>query len=112
MVVNAIGTVITVLAKGTLSGFAAGLVFKALHGKNETAAVALAAITAPVVNTGIFLIGCLLFFLETITMWAGGTNVGVYMITGFVGLNFVVEVAINMILSPVILRLLKLSKQF
>lgn len=112
LVVNAIGTVITVLAKGTLSGFAAGLVFKALHGKNETAAVALAAITAPVVNTGIFLIGCLLFFLETITMWAGGTNVGVYMITGFVGLNFVVEVAINMILSPVILRLLKLSKQF
>ena len=112
LVVNAIGTVITVLAKGTLSGFAAGLVFKALQGKNETAAVALAAITAPVVNTGIFLIGCVLFFLETITMWAGGTNVGVYMITGFVGLNFVVEVAINMILSPVILRLLKLSKQF
>lgn len=33
------------------------------------------------------------------------------MITGFVGLNFVVELAVNVVLSPVIVRLVNISKK-
>ena len=64
--VNPIGTVITVLVKGALAGWCAGLVFKALEKKNTWLAVIAAAIVCPVVNTGVFVIGCYLFFLDFI----------------------------------------------
>lgn len=109
--VNPLGTVLTVLVKGALAGLCAGLVFRALEQKNTWLAVIAAAIVCPVVNTGIFLVGCKLFFMETITEWAGGSNVGVFMITGLVGLNFVFEMLFNIVLSPVILRLIKIGKK-
>ena len=114
LVVNPLGTIVTVLVKGTMAGLCAGLVFKALEKRSSTVAVILAALTAPVVNTGLFLLGCLCFFMPTITEWgkaAGFENVGSYMIIGFVGLNFLVELLVNMVLSPVIVRLIKLGRQ-
>ena len=114
LVVNPLGTILTVLVKGTMAGLCAGLVFKALEKRSSTVAVILAALTAPVVNTGLFLLGCLCFFMPTITEWgkaAGYENVGSYMIFGFVGLNFMFEVLLNLILSPVIVRLIKLGRK-
>ena len=114
LAVNPLGTVLTVLVKGTASGFCAGLIYRALEKVNGWLAAIAAAVTAPVVNTGIFLLGCLLFFLPTITEWgkaAGFENVGLYMVTAFVGLNFLFELAVNLILSPVIVRLVKLGRQ-
>ena len=111
LAVDVPGTVITVLAKGLLCGFTAGVTYNLISRKNKTLAVIVAAIVCPVVNTGIFLTGCLLFFMETITQWAGGTNVGYYMITVLVGFNFVFELVINIVLSPVIVRLLKIKKK-
>jgi hypothetical protein len=57
-------TIVLVLAKGIGAGVASGLVFKAFAKKNQMIAVVLAAIVAPIVNTGIFVVGCWLFFLE------------------------------------------------
>ena len=113
--VNALGTVLTVLAKGMLAGYVSGLVYKAFESKNRTLAVALAAVACPVVNTGVFLIGCLLFFMETIGGWADamgfGANVGRYMIIGLVGANFLFELLFNVVLSPVIVRLIRIGKK-
>lgn len=114
MVVHAPGTVITVLLKGALAGFAAGAVFRALEKFNTYAAVVVSAIVCPVVNTGIFLLGCRLFFFETVASWgaaAGFENVGTYMIVGLVGLNFVVEMAINIVMAPIVLRIIKFGKK-
>ena len=47
------GTVITVLAKGTLAGVVPGLVYKALEKKNAALATVSAAVVSPIVNTGI-----------------------------------------------------------
>ena len=108
--VNALGTILTVLVKGTLAGLLSGLVYKALENKNRTLAVALAAVTCPVVNTGVFLIGCLLFFMETIGGWADamgfGANVGQYMIVGLVGANFIFELLFNVVFLSTIISLL------
>ncbi len=109
--VNVPGTLITVLAKGTLCGGAAGLVYAALQRFNRSVAAITAAIVCPVVNTGIFLLGCRIFFYETVTAWAGGTNVGRYMIVTLVGLNFLAELGINVVLSPVILRLIRIGRK-
>ena len=111
LAVNIPGTIITVLAKGILCGLGAGLVFKALSKKNMYLAVILAAIVCPVINTGVFLIGCFLFFMETVTQWAGGTNVGQYMIVGLVGFNFLIEMAVNIVLSPIVVRLINVRNK-
>lgn len=105
------GTIITVLAKGTLSGLCAGLVYKALCKKNQMIAVLAAAITAPIVNTGVFLIGCAVFFLDTIKVWAGAENVFVYMLVALVGFNFFIELGINLVLNPTIVALIRIGKK-
>ena len=114
LAVNPVGTVLTVLLKGTLAGLAAGAVYKLLEKKNSLVATICAGMTAPVVNTGIFLIGCLIFFMPTINEWAkaaGMENAGKFMIVGLVGLNFIFEFVINLVLSSVILKLISLGKK-
>lgn len=76
-----------------------------------SSAVFASAAICPIVNTGIFLLGCRLFFYETIKEWAGGSNVGAYMIFGLVGLNFIVELAINLILCPVIVTIIRIGEK-
>lgn len=113
LTVNVAGTIITVLLKGTLCGLCAGLVYKLLE-KNKVVAVFAAAAICPIVNTGVFLLGCLVFFLETITGWAalyGFENVGAYMIFGLTGANFLIELGVNLVLAPVITRLIKIGKK-
>lgn len=111
LAVDVPGTLITVLAKGILCGGAAGLVYTALQRFSRPAAAITAAVVCPVVNTGVFLLGCRIFFYETVTAWAGGTNVGRYMIVTLVGLNFLAELGINVVLSPVILRLIRIGRK-
>lgn len=112
--VNVFGTVLTVLLKGAACGFAAGLTYKLLAKYNKYAAILAAAIVCPLVNTGVFLLGCLLFFLDTIKAWGAGlgfTNTVSYMFLVLVGGNFLFELATNMILSPVILRILNFKEK-
>ena len=87
------GTIITVMIKGFLSGYLAGLTYKALESKNRYLAVIVSAIVCPVVNTGIFILGCFVFFMDTINAGASaeGMSVAAYLIIFFVGLNFVFE---------------------
>lgn len=107
------GTVITVILKGALAGLAAGLVYLLLEKVNLILAVAVAAIVCPVVNTGIFLLGCRVFFFDTINAWAaasGYESAGKYMIIALVGVNFLIEMAINIVLSPTIVKLISIGK--
>ena len=62
--INAVGTVITCLLKGALAGAAAGAVYKLLENKNRWIAVILASLVCPIVNTGIFVIGCYVFIYK------------------------------------------------
>jgi len=111
LAVNVPGTICTCILKGLLAGLAAGAVYKLLEKKNQLASVVTAGIVCPVVNTGVFLLGCLVFFLDTVKEWGAGAgyeNVGAYFLFGFVGLNFVIELAINLVLSTAIVRILKI----
>ena len=106
------GTIITVMVKGIAAGLVAGLVYKLLESKNRYLAVIAAAIVCPIVNTGIFIIGCFIFFIDTVKSGAAGAgmSVGAYLIIFFVGLNFVFELLTNIILSPAIVKLLNIRK--
>lgn len=114
LAVDVLGTVVTVLVKGTACGLAAGLIYKLLEKRSRTVAVIAAAVLCPLVNTGIFLLGCWVFFLDTITGWAaayGFANVGAYMIFGLTGINFLIELGVNLVLAPVITRLIRIGKK-
>ena len=147
LAVNPIGTVITVLVKGTAAGLCSGLaykfvlsllnrtskkriqvikkqygigeccedgVYKYISRNNRYLSVIVAAIVCPIVNTGIFLIGCKLFFFETISQWgaaAGFENAASYMFIGLAGINFLIELGTNLLLSPVIVRLISYAKK-
>ena len=111
--INVPGTIITVLVKGTLCGLFAGLVYKLLQNKNRYLAVMVSAIVCPIVNTGVFLLGCKLFFMSAITEWglAGGfANAAEYMFLGLAGGNFIFELVTNIVLAPVILRVINFNK--
>ena len=109
------GTLLTVLVKGIACGGLSGLVYAWLAQKNRTLAAVTAAIVCPVVNTGVFLLGCRIFFMPMLADMAQnlgfGDNVGRFMIIGLVGVNFLAELGINIVLSPVILRLIRIGRK-
>lgn len=107
------GTVITVMVKGIMCGLCAGLVYKLLKGKNRYAAIVASAVVCPVVNTGIFILGCLAFFMDAVRDMASanGKSVFMYILVGFVGLNFVFELLTNIVLSPTILRIVNIREK-
>ena len=116
MVVDPFGTVLTVLLKGTLAGACAGFVYKLLAKKLPPIVSTIgAAAVCPIVNTGIFLLGCRLFFFDTVKTWADaagfGENATGYMFLVLVGLNFVFELAVNILLCPAIVTLVRIAEK-
>ena len=108
--INPFGTVVTVLLKGALAGLCAGFVYKLLEKVNTYLAVAVAAVVCPLVNTGIFALGSYVFFLDAIKEWASAESLSatVFIFTVLIGLNFIFELIFNIVLCPIIHRLIKL----
>lgn len=102
-------TALVCLAKGAFAGFAAGAVYSALRRANETAGAVVAAVVSPIVNTGIFLLALYFLFYDILAEWAAGAGADIttYMLTGLVGVNFLIEMGVNVVLSPVIVRILR-----
>ena len=110
---NVPGTIITVLVKGILCGLTAAVVYKLLEKHNKLVAAIVAAIACPIVNTGVFVLGCRIFFYNDIAKMAleGGFASPVALIfLGFVGGNFIFELITNLILAPTITTVLKAIK--
>lgn len=114
MVYNIPGTLITVLLKGAACGAAAGLAYHLLERFNRYLAVLVAAIVCPVVNTGVFLLGGIIFFLKDADAIAASLHLGVTGMDVFWVLamgNFLFELGMNIVISPVTLKILNLGKK-
>jgi uncharacterized membrane protein len=109
--INPFLTALICVVKGAAAGFVPGLIYRALNktalGKYDIVPAIIAAATAPIINTGLFVAGLSAFFYDTLVAWASGTQVLVYVITGLVGVNFIVELIINIVLAPVISTVVK-----
>ena len=108
LAINPFLTVVICLVKTGVAGMVSGFIFKALYRKNLTVAVILAAIAAPIVNTGLFAIGCMAFFWKTLQEWAGGSNTLGFLFLTMIGINFIIEFAVNSILSPSIVYIVRI----
>ena len=97
------------LVKGIAAGLAAGVVYRAIAGKSLAhgtmmAGSIVAGIVSPVVNTGLFVLCLSLLFHDILVTWAAGSELVYYVIFTLTGINFVLELVINLVLSTVIVR--------
>ena len=110
MGVNPVACILICVLKGAGAGFLAGLVYDLIAKKNSRIGVIAAGIVCPVVNTGIFIIGMLIFFTSALESWASGQGLFYYVIFGLTGVNFLVELAVNLVLSSGITAIIKYAK--
>ncbi len=111
MAVSIPGTVITVMLKGICAGLLAGLAYRLVEKRNVYLATLCAAVVSPLANTGVFILGCAVFFLPTIQTWAGDKSVWEHIIFVMVGANFLVEFAVNVVLSGAITTIIQVGKK-
>ena len=111
MGINPLGCVLVCLLKGVAAGFFAGLFYELIAKKNDKLGVLISGVVCPVVNTGLFIVGMLVFFFDTLSGWAGGQNLLLYIIVGLTGVNFLVELAVNIVLSSGITRIIRAGKK-
>ncbi|MBE5765195.1 MAG: ECF transporter S component [Clostridiales bacterium] len=102
-------TFLTCVLKTTVAGFLSGLVYNMLKEKKAVLAVFVASAIVPVVNTALFILGCLCMTNSVYAM-ANGTNVIVFILVSLVTFNFFIELAINLILAPTLHKVLKYIK--
>ena len=107
MSLNALGCILICIGKGAAAGWISGLVYRLIAKKNIHLGVVVAAIVCPIVNTGIFIIGMMLFYMSTLESWARGQAVIYYAIFGLTGVNFLVELAVNLVLSSGITSIIR-----
>ena len=110
MGVNPVACILICVLKGAGAGFLAGLVYDLIAKKNSRIGVIAAGIVCPVVNTGLFIIGMLIFFTSALESWASGQGLFYYVIFGLTGVNFLVELAVNLVLSSGITAIIKYAK--
>lgn len=107
-------TLVLCVLKGALAGFGAGLFYKLLKNKKyKLPGVIVSAVSAPIINTGIFVAGLFIFYYPLMQEFAAANEFASafsFIFVGIVGLNFIVEFAINVLLIPIILRILKAVK--
>ena len=111
MGMNAIGTVITVIAKGTSAGLVSGLVYKGLKNKNKVVAIIIASIVAPLVNSLLYRVGLVTFFREYFFGKANdkGLSPIAYFVVAFTSASFFLEVGLSAIFSPIIVRICNIA---
>lgn len=110
LAINPIGTVVVVLLKGMLAGIIAGAVYELIQKKSKLAGVITAGVVCPVVNTGVFLAGCYIFFQDWLVAVFGTTGFAT-VVAGLVTINFAIELGINLVLATVIERIIRLGEK-
>lgn len=105
MPVSPVGTVLACLLKCTLAGLISGFVFKLLRKKNKILGLIVSSLLVPIINTGIFIICCLIFFrpiLESNVTSGAFPNIWMFLLVGFIGWNFLIELVSTGVLSPIV----------
>ncbi|MBE6532038.1 MAG: hypothetical protein E7676_00835 [Ruminococcaceae bacterium] len=97
-------TILICIVKGTLAGMVPAFVFNALKGKNHLLASIAASVVAPVVNTGVFALGCLIIKNDVIAtagkLGIEAVNFATLLFGVIITANFFIELLINVVFAP------------
>ena len=103
MAISPVATVFACLTKTAIAGVVAGLVAKLCEKKDKKVLGSiLASILVPLINTGIFVIFCVCWFMEGL----GLTSFGM-IFTALIGVNFLIEIVINVVICPTLNNVLQ-----
>ena len=104
-------TTLTCILKTTVAGLVAGVAYDFIAKKNSLVATFVASALVPAINTALFIVGCL-FMTDSVHAMASSeaTNVLVYILISLVTFNFFIELAINLVVSPALARVIKIIK--
>lgn len=107
-------TLLICMLKGILAGIGAGWIYKPLKTtRMQKPAIVLSAISCPLINTGLFVAALFLVYYDLMASAAtenGSANAVTFIIFVIVGFNFLVELAVNVLLVPLVLRLTTVFK--
>lgn len=103
---SAVGTTLVCLLKGTAAGAVAALCYSAVGKKRPLLATFAASAATPIVNTGLFAIAFVTIFGGMLQSFAGDANPFVFLLTGMIGVNFIVEFFVNMALGTAVARII------
>lgn len=100
---------LVVMGKGVLAGLASGCIYRLVKKKDAAGykAMLCAAAICPVVNTGVFILCMLTFFRPVLEAWSAGGGVAAFILSGLILVNFIPELAINLVFSPASQRILQ-----
>lgn len=100
-------TALVCFGKGIMAGVVPALLYKLFAKKNTYLAVFVAALSAPIVNTGLFLLGSLTLLDTLSTMLGEGQSMLNFLFIGCAGVNFIVEFLVNLAGAPAIYTVLR-----
>lgn len=101
-----IATTFTCIFKTTVAGLIAGLVYEIFKNKNRLIGVLFASAIVPIINTALFIVGCLCM-TNSVYALADGGNVFTFILVSLVTFNFFIELALNLIVAPAINRVIE-----
>lgn len=105
--ISPLGTILTCLLKTTLAGVLAGLIMMIFKKYNKkTAGSIVASILVPIINTGVFAIFCLLFFMDRLTE-INPNNIASALFLGMIGINFIFEILTTSIVTPSLMKIME-----
>lgn len=105
--VSPVGTVLTCLLKTTVAGVAAGFLMKLFRKfDKELVGTIVVSILVPTINTGLFAIFCLFFFMD-ILKGINPTNIAGALFISLIGFNYIFEVLTTVIITPSLYKIMQ-----
>jgi uncharacterized membrane protein len=107
---NPIMTFLICTVKTTAAGILGGLTYRVLRKKNDLLAVFITAALVPTINTGVFVLGCFMIY-NTISQVAAeaGYSAVYFILIVCAGINYLLEMAVNLILAPALERVIRIT---
>lgn len=98
------------MGKTTIAGAMSGLMYKLLEKKNKTLGVYASSLVIPIFNTGIYMLGIVLMkdaAAQFLALDSSSAGVVFSVVFGMIWLNFVLEIAVNVVFAPMIYRVIR-----
>ena len=92
-------TFLTCVVKIVVAGLVGGMVYNKI--KDKRIAVFVASALVPIINTALFILGALIMS-DSISVLANGVDVIYYLVIVCAGVNFLIELGINLLVAPAI----------
>ena len=115
--VNPVVTTILCFIKTTVAGLVAGFVYRPIAKKNKIVAVFVASALVPIINTGIFAVGCFIIldtivaYLKNVGLDTTGMSAGYIVFAVVITWNFFIELLTSLILAPAVATVTRVVEQ-